>query len=1543
MPDGTLARFRFVESPVMAPALAAKFPEIKTYLGWGVDDPSATVRFSVTPHGFQAQVLSPRGAVYIDPHLRGDVGLYASYFKRDHRREADGFQCVTPSGDMVSMQSEPAAGEPMRSGNVLRTYRLACAATGEYTQFHGGTVSAGMAAIVAAINRVNGVYELELAIRFELVANNDLIVYTQPNSDPYHNNNGSLMLSQNQSNLDAVIGSANYDVGHVFSTGGGGIASLASVCSPGNKARGVTGLSAPTGDAFYIDYVAHELGHQFGANHTFNGTSGGCGGGNRNAATAYEPGSGSTIMAYAGICGSDNLQMASDPYFHAASFDEITRFITFGGGAACAVVTPTGNSFPVVSAGANQIIPRKTPFTLTAEAFDPDDDELTFCWEERDLGPSVNVIAPDNGSSPLFRSFNPIADASRTFPRLSDILNNTASIGEKLPETGRTLSFRVTVRDNRPDGGGVNTSDMQLTIVPEAGPFEVISPGAGVIWSNVQTVVWTVAGTDSEPIHCDTVNILLSTNGGLSFPIILAAGTENDGIEPVLLPDISTALARIKVEAANNVFFNVSPGNFSIVSHVPGPALVWESVELLSESCGTPNGAVDPGETVTFNFVLRNLGTVATTNLLVTLLETNGVFVPGEPQFYGELPAYGGMAGGSFSFIADGPCGGSITAVLQLQDDSVNLGTLTRAFDVGIKQGAVLEQANPGTINILDFSPASPYPSTIQVSGVTGAVVSVRATLHGISHTYPDDIDILLVAPGGESVMLMSDVGGGTAINDVTLTFDDAAAQSLPDSAALVSGTYKPTNFNLNTDTFPAPAPVAPFGATMAALTSSDPNGTWSLFVRDDERADAGSIAAGWSLSITTSNAICCSELGTVADLGIEQSVSATTVNVGGELTYTIEVRNWGPDAASGVLVLDPLPNQLILVSAGTSQGEWHTNGGAVTCSLGTMTNGASAMVTITTVAIAGGSVKNSVSVESIAMDPNPENNSSTLTVLVNELPFISVIPDQTIDEDTSTGPIGFVVGDSETPVELLTVWASSSDSELIPEAGMVIGGGESNRTLTITPAPDAFGTATITVTVDDGMGTSSTAFLLRVNPVNDPPTLAEIPDFTIYEHETLRFTSVATDPDLPGQVLTFSLETGAPTGAIIDPETGTFTWTPDESEGPSVNTITIVVIDNGDPVLSAMQTFTVTVLETNAAPVLEAIEKKTVSRGETLVVNASASDADIPANALTFTLGPGAPGGAAIDPESGVFSWTPDNEQEPGAYTITIVVTDDGEPSLSAAQSFTVTVLGLNTAPVLAPIADQMVVEGEMLVVTNSASDVDIPANVLIFSLTGDVPAGAAIDSETGTFTWTPDESQGPGTNQISIVVTDNGEPSLSATQSFTIIVLEVNSAPVISPIGDRTIYAGSAIAIMASAVDTDLPENTLTFSLDPGAPTGAHIDAATGLFSWTPGAAEAGTFHSVTIRVTDDGTPSLSDATTFAISVAAPLMIESLTVSGEIATLTWNAIPGSTYRVQFKENAADTNWTDLAPDVVATDDVASQEAPAGGSQRFYRVMLVP
>ncbi|MBC7933617.1 MAG: tandem-95 repeat protein [Rubrivivax sp.] len=573
-PDGKFARFRAEESPIMEPALAAKHPGIKTYRAQGVDDPAATARFGVTPYGLHAIVLSPSGTYYIDPYRQGDAVNHISYFKRDYLfTDAHRFECkvhkraggFAPTGLTAESASAVEATRP--NGGTLRTYRLALAADFEYSDFHSDDTIPDKAEVLAqgiipAVNRVTGIYEREVAVKMVLVANEEMIIFNTP-ADPYVNENGQSMLATNQATCDAAIGPLNYDIGHVVSTGGGGVAFLGVVCSV-QKAGGVTGLPAPTGDPFFVDYVAHEMGHQFGGNHTFNGSSGSCAGGNRNAGTAYEVGSGTTIQAYAGICSPQNVQPNSDDYFHTASYDEILTHITTE--ATCSVNTQTGNNPPTIEAGPDFNIPARTPFTLSpTSSGDTNGDTLTYDWEEFDLGPAGDGRA-DNGTSPIFRSFKPTLSPSRPFPKLSDQLGNTTTYGELLPTTTRTMNFRVTVRDNRTGGGGVEYDSMKVNVTSSAGPFLVSAPNGGETWNTgeTQSVTWDVAGTSAAPISAANVNIHLSTDGGQTFPVTLATNTPNDGSHNVVVPSVATVNARVRVSAAGNIFYDLSNADFNV-------------------------------------------------------------------------------------------------------------------------------------------------------------------------------------------------------------------------------------------------------------------------------------------------------------------------------------------------------------------------------------------------------------------------------------------------------------------------------------------------------------------------------------------------------------------------------------------------------------------------------------------------------------------------------------------------------------------------------------------------------------------------------------------------------------------------------------------------------------------------------------------------------------------------------------------------------------------------------------------------------------------
>ena len=565
-PDGKENLFSIVETRVMATGLAARYPEIKTYVGKGITNPGSSVRLDLTPAGFHAMVYDHNGYYLIDPETAGNITDYISFYKHDIILQKD-FRCETET-KMIdeAEQATERKSSSTPSGTNLRTYRLALACTGEYAATKGGTVPGALAGMVTSVNRVTGIYELEVAIRMELIENTDLLIFLNGTTDPYDNNDGGAMLSQNISTCSSIIGNANFDFGHVFSTGGGGVAFLGVPCG-GSKAGGVTGLGSPVGDAFDVDYVAHEMGHQFGGNHTFNSNSGSCTG-NRSTNSAYEPGSGSTIMGYAGICGTHDLQPNSDPYFHVRSFDEIVTYSTTGLGNNCPVTTPTGNNPPVVAPfTTTYIIPKSTPFTLTGSATDPNGDPLTYSWEQYTLG-AAGAPGTPVGNAPRFRAFSPTTSPSRTFPKQSSLLGNTTAIGEVLSTAAQSLVFRFIVRDNQLLGGGVDYQSANLTVNGTAGPFTITVPNTNVVWTggSDRTVTWNIAGTNIAPINTTNVDILLSTDGGITFPITLLSNVPNDGSDTVTLPLVRTLAARIKIVPVGNIYFDISNVNFQIQS-----------------------------------------------------------------------------------------------------------------------------------------------------------------------------------------------------------------------------------------------------------------------------------------------------------------------------------------------------------------------------------------------------------------------------------------------------------------------------------------------------------------------------------------------------------------------------------------------------------------------------------------------------------------------------------------------------------------------------------------------------------------------------------------------------------------------------------------------------------------------------------------------------------------------------------------------------------------------------------------------------------------
>ena len=608
LPDGTSGRFALREAPIMEAPLAARYPMIKTYAGVGLDDATASVRVDLTPLGFHARVLSATGQNFsIDPLSAADTRHYLSGYHRDQRpgAVAQPLACgfVATAAEAQASAARVAAwrgaggqARPTASGAQLRTYRLALACTPEYAVGKGNTVAGVLAGEVIVLNRVVGTMERELSIRLVLVANNDQLAFlrgtTGPQPSPaYTNSDIFAMLDENQANVDRVIGTANYDIGHVFCTSNAGVASLAGVGRPGVKAQGVMGVDDPALNEFSIKGVCHEMGHQLGADHTHNGcdnVSGSTNAGN----TSWEVGSGITIMSYGGACGpADDVVYETADFYHSGSYAQMQAYMA---SQTCGTLTATGDMPPVVTAPASgKTLPLNTPFKLAATATDADNDPLTYCWEELDLGPTGGLAQPQvaGQTPPLFRGWLPAATGTRYFPRLNELVTNTLAKGERLPSVARTLKFRCTARDLHtglagPVGGLGQSALVNLSVSAAAGPFLVTAPNTAVSWTggSTQTVSWAVANTTAAPVSCALVNLRLSLDGGLSYPLLLAANVANSGSASVTVPNVASTTARMMVEAADNYFFDISNADFTLT---PGPGPVISSFTPASGPAGT--------------------------------------------------------------------------------------------------------------------------------------------------------------------------------------------------------------------------------------------------------------------------------------------------------------------------------------------------------------------------------------------------------------------------------------------------------------------------------------------------------------------------------------------------------------------------------------------------------------------------------------------------------------------------------------------------------------------------------------------------------------------------------------------------------------------------------------------------------------------------------------------------------------------------------------------------------------------------------------------
>lgn len=586
LPSGRFERVKIFPSAILSPEIAQQYPAIKTWRVQGVDRPEVTGRLDITSTAFHGMLNMPDGdKVYIDPDNNNKLSsFYQSLSKFDNpARFKTDFNCQVHEDNHqpdIHPENKNLAGKKLAQTPIqdLITYRLAIAGTAEYTASQGGTPISAFESMVTTINRVNDIYQRDLGVKLEIVNGNNF-AYTNASTDPYTNNNANNLIAQNITNINNNFGAANYDIGHVFAQGPlGGLAYVGATCHDNYKAGGATGITDPQGEIFSIEFVAHEMGHQLGATHTFNSETGACSVATRSPDTAVEPGSGSTIMSYTGLCGDDNIEINSDAMFHWVSIDQIKHYTRVEGGKSCGTRSSSGSQNPVSDAGADSVIPRNTPFLLDGSATGG----VSYSWDQIDAG-QASVVDDDRGDNAIIRSLLPSADQDRYIPRLSDLFAGAETLGELLPKTNRSLNFAFVVRGNN---GGIDSDLKTITVRDTGSRFTVLSQASNetLTTGHAIDVSWLVAGTNSNPIHCSNVDIQLIRENGVKN--ILLASTDNDGSQQLIIPAATPVMtnARIMIACSSQPFFQISSGNITIEKGAVGNDTVAPVIRLIGES-----------------------------------------------------------------------------------------------------------------------------------------------------------------------------------------------------------------------------------------------------------------------------------------------------------------------------------------------------------------------------------------------------------------------------------------------------------------------------------------------------------------------------------------------------------------------------------------------------------------------------------------------------------------------------------------------------------------------------------------------------------------------------------------------------------------------------------------------------------------------------------------------------------------------------------------------------------------------------------------------
>lgn len=782
--DGKMEQFEVYENSNLAPELAAKFPEIKSYIAVSVQNPLVRAHISNSPLGFKSMIVYPnKETVFIEP-ITADKLTYTVYKTTDRKKAFTKFDC-NESQDIIDFTKNISDNSSvlMRGADdsKLRTYRLAVSCTGEYASYFGGTTAAALAAINNTITRVNGIFERDFGVRLVLVANNDAILYTNGSTDPYSTK--AYMPNELQANLNTTIGDANFDLGHLFDNvvGGGNSGGIGCVGVSNYKGKAYSStVGVPEGDNYDVAIVAHELAHQLGANHTFTYIT------ESGNIAQIEPGSGSTIMSYAGKTVKD-IQAYYDYYFHAISIQQVTDKIKT---LTCGTNTVTSNAVPVVNAGLDYTIPMGTPFVLTGTATDANTaDQLTYSWEQMDLGNATTTVpAGTNTTGSLFRSYSPSTSSTRFFPALSTILSGSTStngyriVSETLPMVARTLNFRLTVRDNKLGGGANNTDDVIITVDGAAGPFTVDSQNTTMTYTagTTQSINWTVAGTNANGVNCANVDILLSTDGGSTFPITLATNTPNDGSQSVEIPNVSGTANRIMVKGSNHIFFDINNADFTIIGS--GQADTVAPIASTLSASGTTTSSTN----LTWSASSDNVGVAG------YKVFQNGVLKTTTTQT--SLVVSGLTASTSYSFyVASYDAAGNSSAASNI----VNVTTLTPT-DITAPTATVVS-ASGTTISSTNLS----WNNSTDNIGVAG----YKVYQNGILKTTTTSTSLLI-----------SDLIASTTYNFYVVAFDAAGNSSILSNTVTVT-TLTPVDTTAPTATF----------VSASNTTTSSTNLSWNI------------------------------------------------------------------------------------------------------------------------------------------------------------------------------------------------------------------------------------------------------------------------------------------------------------------------------------------------------------------------------------------------------------------------------------------------------------------------------------------------------------------------------------------------------------------------------------------------------------------------------------------------------------------------------------------------------------------------------------------